>query len=361
MKTFSYIIAALLCIVGAIVIGGSCYIVNMGEQVVITAFGKQVGEPVTEPGLHFKVPFIQEVNRFEKRIMEWDGAANEMATKDKVYIEVSTFARWRIVDLNKFFVRIRDERSAESRLRDILTSSTMNVIGKHEIIELIRTTPSRKISVDARIAPSGEQSAATPASSGEFAPIKVGRVGVEKLILESAKPSVAEFGIELIDIRFKRLNYDDAVLRKIYDRMISERRQIADRFRSEGAAMAARINGDRERDLQKIQSEAYKKVQSIRGQADAKATEIYSKAFNQSPEAAEFYGFQKAMETYETSLPAGTNLIFSTDAEIFRYLKSPGNAMPASPPAPAAPAPAPVVAPAAPAPAAAPAPPVEAP
>jgi modulator of FtsH protease HflC len=305
---------------GVIIFSASYYIVGMSEQVVITAFGKQAGKPITEPGLYFKTPFIQDVNRYDKRILEWDGPPIAMATKDKVYINLDTYARWRINDLDRFFVRIRDERSAESRLSDILASTTMSIVGQHELIELIRSTPDRKVN-PALSAAEGSQPNVAGSSVAQLQPIKLGRKGVEKMILEAARPALTEYGVELIDIRFKRLNYDNAVAGKINERMISERKQIAERFRSEGAAMAARIMGDRERDLQKIESEAYKAVQKIRGEADAKATEIYAKAFNQSPEAIEFYSFQKTLETYENSMPPGASLVFSTDSELFRYLK----------------------------------------
>jgi modulator of FtsH protease HflC len=321
MKKSIFLIPLLL--LGAILFAATAFVVNVAEQVIVTNLGRPI-KTITAPGLYFKVPFVQDINRYDNRILEWDGKPLEMVTKDKIYVEVDTFARWRISDLDKFFIRLRDERSAESRLTDILASTTMSTVAQHEMIELIRTTPDRKIAPEAL----PEVMEGQNASSGEFQPIKLGRVGVEAKILQMAKGPIAEYGVELIDIRFKRLNYDESVARKIHDRMISERRQIAERYRSEGAAMAARILGDRERDLQKIQSEGYKTVQTIQGEADAKATEIYAKAFNQSPEAAEFYGFQKSLETYERGMPAQTTLLFSTDSDIFKYLKSPAPTTP---------------------------------
>jgi membrane protease subunit HflC len=302
-------------------VSGLFYTVRMGEQVIVTQFGKPIGDPVDDPGLHFKTPFIQEVNRIEKRILEWDGPANEMTTRDKVYIQVDTFARWRIVDLEKYFVRLRDERSALSRLDDILGSETMSAVARHDLIEIIRTDKDRKPSPEAA-AMTGAEEGMPGAKPGELRKINEGRLAVEKQILLGAQPKLSAFGIELLDVRFKRLDYDSAVLEKIFERMISERRQIAERFRSEGEAMAARINGDREKELRRIESEAYKKVQEIRGLADAKATETYAKAFNQSKEAADFYGFVKTMETYEKAVPDGTMLILSTDSELWRYLRS---------------------------------------
>lgn len=346
MTPLTKMLLVLAAIVAAVFLASASFTVRMGEQVIITQFGKPVGEPVIEPGLHFKAPFIQEVNRFEKRILEWDGRANEMATRDKVYIEVDTFARWRIVDLEKFFVRLRDERSALSRLDDILGSETMSAVARHDLIEIIRTDKDRKPLQDAVVMLAAEHNV-TGSTPGALPVIREGRLAVEKQILEGARPKLEVFGIELLDVRFKRLDYDQNVLAKIYERMISERRQIAERFRSEGAAMAARIDGDREKELRRIESEAYRKVQEIRGQADAKATETYAKAFNQSNEAADFYTFLKSMETYQKGIPDGSMVILSTDSDLWRYLRSatPPTANP-PPPAPATPAPASASAPA---------------
>ncbi len=347
MKMAVLPVAALL----GIVAWSSLYVVGPGEQVILTTFGKLAeSDAVTKPGLKLKTPFIQTVNRLEKRILEWDGPPVEMVTRDKQNLEVDYFCRWRIIEPSKFFVRLRDERSADSRLTAILASATKGEVARHELIELIRTTKDRKIAEEARVVPvTGGGGQDSGAAVADFRPITVGRAEMERRILKEARPNLVEFGIELIDVRIKRLNYDESVERKIWERMISERRQIAERFRSEGAAIAARISGERERDLQRIESEAYKKVQSIRGEADAKATEIYTKVFNQSEDAAEFYAFQKTLETYETSLPQDTALLFSADAEIFRFLRSASIAEPKGKPAPPAPlvSPAPTAPPAA--------------
>lgn len=293
----------------------SAYTVSETEQVIITQFGRPVREPVTDAGLHFKTPFIQEVTRIEKRILEWDGRPNEMPTKDKTYIVVDTFGRWRINDAKQFFLRLRDERSAQSRLDDILGSETRNAIAKHELIEVIRTTKDREPIRDSTLV-------GVPGNIGILYPIKMGRAKIEEEIFAKAAGKLADFGIELLDIRFKRINYNESVRQRIFERMISERQQIAERFRSEGAGEAAKILGRKERDLLKIESEAYKRVQEIRGVADAKATEIYAAAFNQSAESVKFYEFIKTMETYEEMLDRDSMLILTTGSDIFKYLKS---------------------------------------
>lgn len=298
-----------------LLVSNSLYKVNEAEQVIITQFGKPVGEAVTTAGLKFKIPFIQKVNPIEKRILEWDGNPSNMPTKDKLYIAVDLFARWRIVDPLQYLLRLRDERSAQSRLDDILGSETRNAVAKHELIEIIRTTKDRQPLLDASLT---EEDLAT---LGTLVPISKGRKLVEQEIFNSAAAKVEVFGIELLDIRFKRINYNESVRPKIYDRMISERRQIAERFRSEGNGEAARINGFRERELNKIQSEAYREVEEIRGAADAKATEIYAQAYNKSDESVDFYEFQKTMDMYKSILKSNTTLMLSTESEAFKYLK----------------------------------------
>lgn len=296
--------------------GSAIYTVNEVEQVIITQFGKPVGEPVTTAGLKFKLPFIQEINPIDKRVLEWDGNPSDMPTKDKLYISVDLFARWRIVDPLQYFLRLRDERSAQSRLDDILGSETRNAIAKHELIEIIRTTQDRVPLRDSLLT-----DAERKLNMGTLLPIKKGRKLVEQEIFASAAEKVKVFGIELLDIRFKRINYNSSVRPKIYDRMISERRQIAERFLSEGNGEAARIRGNRVRDLNKIQSEAYREVEEIRGIADAKASEIYASAYNQSRESIEFYEFTRTMQAYRTIIAKDTTLVLSTDSELFKFLK----------------------------------------
>jgi membrane protease subunit HflC len=307
---------AILAVLGiaAYLLMSSIYTVSEVEQMIITQFGKPVGEPVTSAGLKIKVPFIQEVNPIDKRVLEWDGNPSDMPTKDKLYISVDLFARWRITDPLQYFLRLRDERSAQSRLDDILGSETRNAVAKHELIEIIRTTKDRVPLRDALLTEAERD-------MGSLVPIQKGRKQVEQEIFAAAAEKVQVFGIELLDIRFKRINYNESVRPKIYDRMISERRQIAERFLSEGNGEAARIRGNRVRDLNKIQSEAYRQVEEIRGVADAKATEIYARAYNQSPEAVAFYEFTRTMQSYKSIITDNTTLVLSTDSDLFKFLK----------------------------------------
>lgn len=305
-------------ILGLLVYGAlnAVYVVSEVQQVIITQFGKPVGVPVTTAGLKVKLPFIQEVNPIDRRVLEWDGRPSDMPTKDKLYISVDLFARWRITDPLQYFLRMRDERSALSRLDDILGSETRNAVAKHELIEIIRTTKDR---IPLRDSMLGE--ADQDLDMGLLVPIQKGRKSVEQEIFAAAAEKVQVFGIELLDIRFKRINYNESVRPKIYDRMISERRQIAERFLSEGNGEAARIRGNRVRDLNKIQSEAYRAVEEIRGEADAKAAEIYSAAYGQSKTAVEFYEFTRTMQSYESALSSDTTLVLSTNSDLFKFLK----------------------------------------
>jgi len=310
--------AAILAVlgIGAFAALSSIYTVSEVEQVIITQFGKPVGAPVTTAGLKVKVPLIQEVNPIDKRVLEWDGSPSDMPTKDKLYISVDLFARWRITDPLQYFLRLRDERSAQSRLDDILGSETRNAVAKHELIEIIRTTKDRVPLRDALLSDAERE-----LDMGSLVPIQKGRKLVEREIFAAAAEKVRVFGIELLDIRFKRINYNESVRPKIYDRMISERRQIAERFLSEGNGEAARIRGNRVRELNKIQSEAYRQVEEIRGVADAKATEIYASAYNQSAEAVAFYEFTRTMQSYKSIIGEHTTLVLSTDSDLFKFLK----------------------------------------
>jgi membrane protease subunit HflC len=301
-------------------LSSSLYTVDETEQVFITEFGKPVGTPINadpaknEAGLHFKKPFIQQVNRIEKRVLEWDGPATEMPTRDKLYITVDNFARWRIIDPKAYYEKLRDERSALSRLNDIIGSETRAVIASHDLIEVIRSDKERQPVRD-------EALTAADSNLGLLPPIRNGRGVLDQQILKAARPKVKDWGIELIDIRFKRINYNRDVVEKIYARMASERQQIAERFRSEGAGEAAKIIGRKERELLSIESEAYRKEQEIKGKADAEATGIYAAAYNSSPSAADFYQFVKTLETYQNSLSKDTTVIFTTDSDLFRLLK----------------------------------------
>src|ERR1700687_1253793 len=302
--------------IGTYVLMGSIYTGSEVEQAITSQSGEPVGAPVTAAGLKVKVPFIQDVNLIDKRVLEWDGNPSDMPTKDKLYVSVDLFARWRIADPLQYFLRLHDERSAQSRLDDVLGSETRNAVAKHELIEIIRTTKSRVPLRDTLVKDAG------PALDvGSLVPIQKGRKLVEQEIFAEAAEKVRVFGIELLDIRFKRINYNESVRPKIYDRMVSERRQIAERFLSEGNGEAARIRGNRVRDMNKIQSEAYRQVEEIRGVADAKATEIYARAYNQSPEAVAFYEFTRTMQSYRSIIAENTTLVLSTGSDLFKFLK----------------------------------------
>jgi modulator of FtsH protease HflC len=316
MKSILPLIIVIALAAGSIFLVNSVYTVNEVEQIIITEFGKPVGNPITEAGLKLKVPFIQEVNSIDKRILEWDGSPSDMPTKDKLYISVDLFARWRITDPLQYFLRLRDERSAQSRLDDILGSETRNAVAKHELIEIIRTTKDRVPLLDSLLTDEEKK-----LNMGSLMPITKGRLLVEQEIFQAASEKVLVFGIELLDIRFKRINYNESVRPKIYERMISERRQIAERFLSEGNGEAARIRGNRIRDLNKIQSEAYRQVEEIRGVADAKATEVYASAYNQNAQSRAFYEFTRTMQAYKSLVSNNTTLVLPMDSDLFKFLK----------------------------------------
>lgn len=313
MKT-SHLALLAIAVIGSYLVSSSVYTVSEVEQVIVTQFGKPVGDPVTTAGLKIKMPFIQEINPIDRRVLEWDGTPSDMPTKDKLYISVDLFARWRITDPLQYFLRLRDERSAQSRLDDILGSETRNAVAKHELIEIIRTTKDRVPLRDVLLTQ-------VESDIGALVPIQKGRVRVEQEIFAAASEKVKVFGIELLDIRFKRINYNESVRPKIYDRMISERRQIAERFLSEGNGEAARIRGNRVRELNRIQSEAYREVEEIRGMADARAADIYAQAYNQGPESTEFYEFMRTMQAYKPMISANTTLVLSTESDLFKFLK----------------------------------------
>ncbi len=290
----------------------SLFIVDETQQVVITQFGKPVGQAITTPGIHFKIPAIQNAIFFEKRFLEWDGSPNQIPTRDKRFIWVDTYARWKIIDPLLFFQRVHDERGAQSRLDDILDGETRNAIAKHDLVELIRST-NRTSFVDS-------ESGMADDTAG-LLPISVGREKISRSILETAAPRIKELGIELLDLRFKRINYIDEVQKKIFERMISERKRIAEKYRSEGEGEASKILGDKERELKSIQSEAYKTAQEIIGRADSEATAIYSAAYNRNAETREFYRFLKTMESYRNTLSEKDWLILTTKSDFFSYLQ----------------------------------------
>jgi membrane protease subunit HflC len=263
------------------------------QQVIVTQFGKPIGDPVDTPGLKFKVPIVQKVNRFDKR-----------------FIWVDTYARWRISDPLLFFQRLRDERGAQTRLDDILDGETRNAIANHDLVELIRSTNRTPAT-----------SEIDPADESKLVEVGYGRDVIREAVLSAAQTRTSDLGIEILDVQFKRINYVEDVRRKVYERMIAERRRIADRYRSEGEGSASRIRGERVRELKRIRSTAYREAREIRGRADAGATEIYAAAYNRSEDSREFYQFLKTMEIYRTTVDAETQLILSTDGEFYRFLK----------------------------------------
>ncbi len=311
MKNALIVVVGVVVLLGLLVAGGTFYRVGETQQAVIFQFGEPRGDPITTPGLKVKLPFIQKVIYFDNRFLEWDGDPNEVPTRDKRFIHVDTYARWRIIDPLKYFQRLRNEQGAQSRLDDILDGSARNVIANHDLIELVRSS-NREFAV------SEEEVAGDVAPEGG-ATIERGRGPLAQEVLQAAQALTdeADLGIEILDFRFKRLNYVEEVRLAVYSRMISERNRIAQQFRSEGAGESARINGERERDLQVITSEAYRQAQEIKGRADAEAADVYAGAYNRDPE---FYRFLKTMEVLRQTLDSGTVLVLSTDGEFLRYL-----------------------------------------
>ena len=316
MSRLSSVSIGILVVLGLIVLLSSSFIVNETEQAIITQFGKPVGDPIISPGVHFKIPIIQTVHFFEKRFLEWDGSPNQIPTKDKRFIWVDTYARWRIHDPLLYFQRVRDERGAHTRLDDILDGVTRNVIANNNLVEVIRST-NRQFEASTDIGDVQDSEANVR--------IELGRDKMTRLIIETASPRLKALGIELLDLRLKRINYVEEVQIKIYERMITERKRIADQFRSEGQGEAAKILGDKERDLKKIQSEAYRTAQEIRGKADAEATTIYAAAYNQSSESRAFYRFLKTMDSYRNTLTEKDWLVLSTKGDFFKFLEQSGN------------------------------------
>lgn len=306
----SPVVMVAIGLLALILVSDAVFIVDETKQVVITQFGNPIGNPVTSPGLHAKLPLIQKANFFDKRFLEWDGDANQMPTRDKRFIWVDTYARWRINDPLRFFQRLRDERGAQSRLDDILDGETRNAVARHDLVEVVRSSnrPPEAILVD-----SEEETAILQA-------IAKGRQAITDDILKEASRRTADLGIELIDLRIKRINYVDQVQRDVFARMIAERKRVGERYRSEGEGQSARIGGEKQRELQRIQSEAYMKAQAIRGKADAEATRIYAEAYSRDPG---FYAFVKSLETFEKAADPKTTLVLTTNSDLFKYLKKP--------------------------------------
>ncbi|MCH9647290.1 MAG: protease modulator HflC [Deltaproteobacteria bacterium] len=327
MARYVAIFVLFLLIVG---VAGSAFVVDEREQVIITQFGKPVprsadgsffgkaveagGGAITKAGLHFKIPVIQKVRRFDRRFLEWDGERNQLPTKDKRFIFVDTYARWQIIDPLKYFERLRDEQGARRRLDDILDGETRNAIANYNLVEAVRTSNRQP-----------EEGDVVTEETSVLEPIDAGREKIRLEILEKAQSRTSDLGIEILDVQFKRINYAEKDVRKaLEDRMIAERQRIAARYRSEGEGEASRIRGEMERELSQIISEAYKTAEEIRGRADAEATRIYAEAYDQSRESREFYELLKTLETYKKTFDADTTVVLSTKGDFFRFLKKAG-------------------------------------
>ena len=307
------IVVALLVLVLLLVAANTLFVVREDRQAIITQFGAPKGDAIETPGLKFKLPFIQKAQYFDRRFLEWQGSAEELPTRDKVFIFVDTYARWRISDPLLFFQRLRDERGAQSRLDDILDGETRSAIANHDLIEVIRSSNREAAADDSNL----------DTGSG-LEEILIGRDKIRRDILAAAQARTADLGIEVLDVQFRRINYGKQVEPDVFNRMISERQRIADRFRSQGQGQASEILGNMERDLKRIQSEAYRTATEIRGRADASATDIYASAYNQSAQSRDFYEFLRTMAAFEETIDTDTWLVLSTDSDYFRFLKASG-------------------------------------
>ncbi|MEA3359060.1 MAG: protease modulator HflC [Thermodesulfobacteriota bacterium] len=299
-----------LLIIIIIFLFGSIYIVDETEQVVVTQFGRATGEPKTEPGMYFKLPFIQNTNYFPKNLLDWDGDPGQIPTLDKTFIWVDTFSRWKIVDPLKFFETVNNVYGALGRLDDILDPAVRNFVTSYPLIETVRMTNRELDTFEVGVDETRKKS-----TLGE---IKTGRDKITKGIIKKAQPKLSQFGIELVDVKIKRLNYVEEVQKSVYSRMIAERKQIAEKFRAEGKGEARKIEGDIEREMKRITSKAYKTAQEIKGKAEAEATKIYALAYGKNPD---FYTFINTLDIYKTTLDKDTTLVLSTDSEFFKYLK----------------------------------------
>jgi len=293
-----------------IIANSAFYVVDETEQTILLEFGRPIGKTVTEAGLHMKVPFIQDVQRFEKRILEWDGDQNQIPTEDKRFILVDNFARWRIKDPLLFYQSVINETGAQSRLDDIIDGVTRDIITQSRLIEVVRTSN--------RIMMATGENESGVVEIKDIEQVKRGRKEIARDILKKANEIAPKYGIEIVDVQLKHINYIESVRQKVYERMISERLRIAEKFRSEGQGERARIDGQREKDLQAIESEAYRKAQEIIGKADAEAISIYAESFGRDPE---FYSFVKSLDTYKKTLKDNSTLILKTDSDYLRYIK----------------------------------------
>ena len=325
MKFTVKAITIAIAVVIFIVLYSGLYTLEEGRQAIIVQFGRPVGEPVTEAGLHLKLPFIQEVRRYEKRLLVWDGDPNQVPTKGREFIWVDTTARWRIVDAKKFLENVASEAGAQSRLNDIIDSVVRDQVSSSELVELVRSASWE--------VPEDEMLKEIPKEREEALKKEIarGREEITRTILAEAQKIIPQYGIELVDMRIKRLDYVESVREKVYERMISERKRIAAQFRSEGEGRSAEILGTMEKELRQIRSTAYRRVQEVQGKADAEATRIYGKAYNKNPE---FYAFLRTIESYKEKINPNSVLILTTDSDFYQYIK---NAKPGQVQVPSAP------------------------
>ncbi|TNE74705.1 protease modulator HflC [bacterium] len=310
MRQFRTTLIGVILFIVFLVVNASIFIVDETEQVIITQFGQPVGQTITTPGIHFKVPFIQDANVFDKRYLEWDGDRNQVPTKDKKFIFVDTYARWQITDPLQFFIRLKDERGAQSRLDDILDGETRNAVAAHDLLEVVRSTNRTPVQIEL----------ISDEIEARLDRIAIGRDSIQKIVLKAANERSADLGIKILDFRFKRIKYVEEVQQRVYERMISERVRIAEKFRSEGRGEASKISGEREKELAKILSDAERLAAEIRGKADADAAAIYNNSYNKSAQSRELYEFLKTMEAYEASFDKETQIILSTESEFYKYL-----------------------------------------
>lgn len=310
MKSFKPAIAIVVFLIVFIGFNASMFVVNETEQVIITQFGQPVGTTINEPGVHFKIPIIQKANFFDKRYLEWDGDRNQVPTKDKKFIFVDTYARWQITDPLQFFMRLKDERGAQSRLDDILDGETRNAIASHNLLEVVRSSNRTPVQIEL----------INDEIEARLDKITIGRDSIQHIVLELANQRASDLGISILDFRFKRIKYVEEVQQRVYERMISERVRIAEKFKSEGRGEASKISGEKEKELAKILSDANRLAAEIRGKADAEAASIYNNSYNKNLQSRELYEFLKTMEAYEQTFDQGTQVILTTDNEFFKYL-----------------------------------------
>ena len=310
LGTILGIFVVLVILVIAAFGSGALFIIDETKQVVITQFGKPVGQPIISAGLHFKTPFVQQAHYFEKRILNWDGDPNQIPTKDKKYIWVDTTARWKIIDALKFLQSVGNEMGAQSRLDDIINSATRDAVTNHLLVDAVRDSN--------RILESKELGEDAIFADEALERIEVGRQQLTRAILEKTKVLAPQYGIEIVDVRIKRVNYVEDVRNKVYDRMIAERKRAAEKYRSEGQGKSAEISGQVGKELKQITSEAYRQAQGVVGKADAEAINIYAQAYSQDPD---FYSFLKTLETYQKTIDEKSTIILTTDSDYYKYLK----------------------------------------